>query len=113
MKSAFISGDLGDCIYAMPAVRALGITHLYLNVNPKYKYRKIGETKFNERGALALMPLLESQPYIDKVELYEGQRVDYNLDLFRAYGDLTYTNLCSIFLKTFGCSPEEMKKQSS
>jgi hypothetical protein len=111
MKSAFISGDVGDIAYSMVTIRALGITHLYLNVNKKYKYRGIGETKFNEKTALLLKPLLEAQPYIEKVELYDGQPVNYNLDLFRAYGDLTYSNLCYVIMKTFGVDPIEMTKQ--
>jgi hypothetical protein len=111
MKSAVISGDIGDCLYSLCATKALGIEKLYLNVNPKYKLRGIGETKFNEKTALLLKPLLEAQPYIKEVALYDGEPVDYNLDLFRYYGDLTWTNLCYTMLKTFGCDPDEMKKQ--
>lgn len=111
MKSAVISGDVGDCIYSLPTIRALGIELVYLNVNPKYKLRGIGQTKFNEKGALMLKPLIESQPYIKEVKLYDGERVDYNLDLFRYYGDLTYSNLCYTMLKSFGVDPVEMTKQ--
>lgn len=111
MKSAVIGGDAGDVLYSLAAVRALGIERLYLNVNPKYKLRGIGETKFNEKMALAIKPLIEAQPYIKEVALYDGEPVDYNLDLFRYYGDLTWSNLCYTMLKTFGCDPEEMKKQ--
>jgi hypothetical protein len=111
MKSAVISGDIGDVCYSMAAVKALGVETVYLNVNPKYKLRGIGQTKFNEKGALMLKPLIESQPYIKEVKLYDGEKVDYNLDLFRMIGDLTYQNLCLSMLKTFGCSPEEIKKQ--
>lgn len=111
MKSAVISGDHGDILYAMCAIKALGIELVYLNVNPKYKLRGIGQTKFNEKGALMLKPLIESQPYIKEVKLYDGERVDYNLDLFRYIGDLTYTNLCYSILKSFGVDPVEMTKQ--
>jgi hypothetical protein len=111
MKSAVISGDNGDIIYSLACIRALGVGIVYLNVNPKYKLQGIGQTKFNEKVALMLKPLIESQPYIKEVKLYDGEKVDYNLDLFRYYGDLTYSNLCYTMLKTFGCSPEEMKNQ--
>lgn len=111
MKSAVISGDIGDVLYSLCTVKALGIELVYLNVDPKYKLRGIGQTKFNEKGALMLKPLIESQPYIKEVKLYDGERVDYNLDLFRYYGDLTFSNLCYTMLKTFGCSQEEMTKQ--
>lgn len=111
MKSAVISGDVGDVIYSLPTIRALGVELVYLNVNTKYKIRVIGQTKFNEKTALMVKPLIESQPYIKEVKLYDGEKVDYNLDLFRYFGDLTYSNLCYTMLKTFGCSPEEMTKQ--
>jgi hypothetical protein len=111
MKSAMISGDIGDVIMSLATVKALGIECLYLNVNPKYKLRKIGQTKFNEASALALMPLIITQPYIKECRLYNGEKVDYNLDLFRLCGDLTYRNLCLSMLETFGCNPEEMNKQ--
>lgn len=111
MKSAVISGDVGDICYSLAAVKALGVELIYLNVNPKYKLRGIGQTKFNEKTALLLMPLLAAQPYIKEVRLYDGEKVDYNLDLFRYFGDLTYSNLCYTMLKTFGINPIEMTKQ--
>jgi hypothetical protein len=111
MKSAYISGDLGDLTYSLAAVKELGIEKLYLNVNPKYKIPRVGETKFNEKAAMALMPLIQAQPYIKEVALYDGEPVDYNLDLFRLYGDLTWTNLCYIILKTFGCDTQAMNRQ--
>jgi hypothetical protein len=111
MKSAVISGDHGDVIYSLAVVKALGIDTVYLNVNPKYKLRGIGQTKFNERGALMLKPLIESQPYIKEVKLYDGEQVDFNLDLFRYYGDLTYANLCYTILKTFGVDINKMNEQ--
>jgi hypothetical protein len=110
MKSAVISGDIGDIIYSMCCIKALGVELVYLNVNPKFKLRGIGQTKFNEKGAEALKPLMESQPYIKEVRLYDGEKANYNLDLFRYRGDLTYKNLCESILITFGMSPKEMEK---
>jgi hypothetical protein len=111
MKSAVISGDVGDIIYSMATVKALSVELVYLNHNPKYKLRDVGQTKFNEKTALMLKPLIESQPYIKEVKLYDGEKVDYNLDLFRYSGDLTYQNLCYAILKTFGVDSVEMTKQ--
>lgn len=111
LKSCMIGGDIGDVCYSLPTIRALDVELVYLNVNPKYKLRGIGQTKFNEKGALMLKPLIESQPYIKEVRLYDGEKVDYNLDLFRYFGDLTYSNLCYTMLKTFGVDPVEMTKQ--
>jgi hypothetical protein len=111
MRSAVISGDIGDCLYSLCAMKALGVELVYLNVDRKYKLDRIGQTKFNEKAALALKPLIEAQPYIKEVKLYSGEPVDYNFDLFRFCGDLTYQNLCHSMLKTFGLSVEESKKQ--
>jgi hypothetical protein len=111
MRSAVISGDVGDIIYSLCTMKALGVELVYLNANPKYKINKIGQTKFNEGAALALKPLIETQPYIKEVRLYDGEKVDYNLDLFRYYGDLTYANLCYTMLRSFGVDTNEMTKQ--
>jgi hypothetical protein len=111
MRSALISGDIGDIIYGLCTMKALGIELVYLNTKPEHKLRSIGQTKFNENGALALKPLIESQPYIKEVRLYNGEKVDYNFDLFRYIGDLTYQNLCLSILKTFGVDPGEMDNQ--
>jgi hypothetical protein len=111
MKSAVISGDVGDIIYSLATIKALGVELVYLNYNPKYKLRGVGQTKFNEKTALMIKPLIESQPYIKEVKFYDGEKVDYNLDLFRMCGDLTYQNLCRSMLKTFGVDPIEMTKQ--
>jgi hypothetical protein len=111
MKSAVISGDIGDIIYSLCAIKALGVELVYLNVDEKYKLPGIGQTKFNENGAHALKPLIEAQPYIKEVRMYKGEKVDYNFDLFRYCGDLTYQNLCEAMLKTFGLSKEERNKQ--
>ncbi len=90
LLSAIHSGNPGDIIYSLPAVRALGIRHLYLNIyrdpNP---YRRLTEDQ-----ARALAPLLLAQDYIDRVTLVsagvplesvdpECLNVDYSLDRFR------------------------------
>lgn len=111
IKSAYISGDLGDCIYSFCAIKTLGIESVYLNFNPKYKLPRIGQTKFDGKSAEMLKPLIEAQPYIKEVKFYDGEKVDYNLDLFRYGGDLTYQNLCYTTLKTFGCNTDDMNKQ--
>lgn len=111
MKSAVISGDHGDIIYSLCTIKELGVERLYLNFKSEYKLRGIGQTKFNENGALLLKPLIESQPYIKYVAMYDGESVDYNLDLFRFSGDLTYQNLCYSMLTTFGCNTEALNNQ--
>ena len=88
--SGIHSGNAGDVIYSLPAVRALGIRHLILNV-----YRDPDPLrKLTERNARALAPLLLAQDYLDRVTLVSAGvplesvdprciDVDYVLDRFR------------------------------
>ncbi|MGD0868987.1 MAG: hypothetical protein ABSB88_05505 [Bryobacteraceae bacterium] len=88
--SGIHSGNAGDVIYSLPAVRALGIRHLILNVyrDPK-PFREL-----TEQNARALAPLLLEQDYLDRVTLVTAGvplesvdpgciDVDYVLDRFR------------------------------
>ena len=88
--SGIHSGNAGDVIYSLPAVRALGIRHLLLNV-----YRDPNPLRhLTEENARALVPLLLAQDYVDRVTLVsagvplesvdpECIDVDYVLDRFR------------------------------
>jgi hypothetical protein len=88
--SGIHSGNAGDLIYSLPAVRALGIRHLILNV-----YRDPNPLRnLTEQNARALVPLLLAQDYLDRVTLVTAGvplesvdpaciDVDYVLDRFR------------------------------
>ena len=65
------SGDLGDVIYAMPTMRALGGGSLLL-----YPHRK---TRVTRESTKLIQPLLEAQKYIDSVE-YSPLAARYDLD---------------------------------
>ncbi len=84
------SGDLGDIIFALPTVRALGGGVLYLDPDggasdPIFQ----GPDRIDKRTKLtagrieSLKPLLMQQPYIEDVRFWRGEKVDYNLDRFR------------------------------
>lgn len=94
MKSFKHSGDLGDIIYALPIVKALGGGRLYLNIH--------GATKFNQQGYKAIKPLVESQSYIESAPLYKGEDFDYDLDLFRKRLGLGGGNLTDWQMYPFG-----------
>jgi hypothetical protein len=72
------SGDIGDIIYALPAIKALGGGKLVLFHHPD------GRTAhgMNEAKVARLRPLLESQDYIDSVEWSE-EVLDHSLNGFR------------------------------
>jgi hypothetical protein len=85
------SGNAGDVIYALPAVRALGgnagaILKLELNVPLRDKSicHPLGAVQLNRKMYDMLAPLLTAQPYIKRLEEYErGSPLDYDLDSFR------------------------------
>lgn len=85
------SGDLGDIIYSLPTMKSLGGGVLYLDVGGgvddeycKDQLRMIGgKTKFNLNSFNFLKPLLLNQPYIEDVKIYNGEKIDFNLNKFR------------------------------
>lgn len=96
------SGDLGDLIYSLPAVRALGGGMLLLSANHDedmlalqrrgYKSNRFptGINKYDESSSgltndsiVSVTNLLLQQPYITAVQTWDGEDVDYDLDLWR------------------------------
>lgn len=77
----FHSGDLGDVLYALPAIRALGKGDLYLNSRP-------WTAKMTPERANVLRPLLESQDYIGNVIHGDAPKDEYtiNFSTFRNGG---------------------------
>lgn len=71
------SGDMGDIIYSMPTMRALGGGKLYLSRVPWTR------VLMGEKTLQFLQRLLEAQVYISHVQLWFGQPVCYNMDVFR------------------------------
>lgn len=69
----FHSGDLGDVLYALPAMRSLGGGALYLNSRP-------WTAPMTEARAQVLKPLLEIQDYVESVSYGEasGKVVDFS-----------------------------------
>jgi hypothetical protein len=90
MKTFKHSGDLGDILYSLPAIKLLGGGVLYLDVTggedePSCKAQCMnGKTKFNKISYDFVKPLIEAQDYITEVKIYEKNvKIDYNLNLFR------------------------------
>lgn len=86
------SGHLGDVINALPVLKQLSNKskcNLYLQigknlesdaVNYKHKGDKIYMT---ERMVKMVLPLLKNQNYINIVEIFNNQKIDIDLNLFR------------------------------
>jgi hypothetical protein len=103
------SGDLGDIIYALPAVRALGGGTLLLDVNggatdPWCRDTCLkGRTKFARPQYDTIRPLLLQQPYVTDVRIWDGEQVDHNLDQFRRLISTdNKLNLVTAHLREFG-----------
>jgi hypothetical protein len=64
--SAIHSGNIGDIVYALPTVRALGVSHLLLNV---CEDPGVGGRLMTEPMAMSLVPLLLDQPGIRTVDI--------------------------------------------
>jgi hypothetical protein len=75
------SGDLGDAIYALPSVAALGGGDILFASRPWTR------TRWEDGDLLALIQkLFERQPYVDSVALYAGEHLDIDFSTFRNGG---------------------------
>uniref|UniRef100_A0A6M3XEV6 Glycosyltransferase n=1 Tax=viral metagenome TaxID=1070528 RepID=A0A6M3XEV6_9ZZZZ len=85
---AQMSGCAGDIIYQLPTLLSYEKAILYLRPSPL----------LHPNLAVALIPLIQIQPYIEECKLYNGERFDLALDEFRllsgaGYVPLTYAGL--------------------
>ncbi len=70
-------GDLGDLIYALPAIRAAGGGILYLTE------LKPGREPLNAGRRQAIIPLLRLLDYIEDIQLHQSEPVDLDFTGFR------------------------------
>lgn len=99
------SGDLGDIIFALPAIRAMGGGILYLDPNgganePLIHQCGTPKTKLTAGAIERLKTLMVRVPYITEVRHWNGEPVDANLDQFRNH--LRFNNVCDSHLAAFG-----------
>jgi hypothetical protein len=94
------SGDLGDIIYSLPTIKALGGGVLYLHSskeNPSFKNQPI--TNLSTASIESIKPLLEMQDFLINVFTWNGEQVDYDLDVFR--NNIRFNNLAISHLDSF------------
>ncbi len=86
------SGNSGDIIYSLPSIYALSenaACKLYLNLYKQVSYsivrgeHSMNNVMLNQQMFSMLKPLLLEQPKITSCEPYEGQSIDYDLDIIR------------------------------
>ncbi|MCC8408375.1 hypothetical protein LJ707_05500 [Mucilaginibacter sp. UR6-1] len=88
------SGNSGDIIYSLPTIKKLheltGLpVNLYLKINQPMQLAKgythpLGNVMLNQKMAELLIPLVAAQPYINTCDITTTQRIDIDLDYFRA-----------------------------
>src|SRR2546421_8313603 len=106
------SGDLGAIIFALPAIRALGGGVLLLDPQGGASEPAVVETthprkrtRLTREGIDALRPLLLAQDYVQDVACWQGEAVDFNLDLFRR--QLKSANIPDAHLRAFDLNTAE------
>jgi hypothetical protein len=86
------SGGVGDIIYSIPTLLSLirdhriarVVYHLQLDQHMQYSGpHPLGTLLLSRDYVEKLRPLLLSQPYIQQVEIYSGQKIDVDFDQFR------------------------------
>jgi len=84
------SGHCGDVINALPVIKELSKNHkcnLFINTNKllktTYANHPAKDVYINDRVFSMLSPLLKSQKYINKVNIYNSEEIDINFDIFR------------------------------
>ena len=97
------SGDLGDIIYSLPAMKYFGGGNLYLVENGLSSTKYDGSSSgLDSKKIDIIKPLLETLSYIKNVEKFNFCKRDINIDfdLFRYKGN-DRKNLCEKILETF------------
>src|SRR5690348_9880806 len=109
------SGNLGDLIWHLPAMIDLAQRRghrqfkLYLKVNVPARYNEAhpcGSVLMTPEFAESALPLLRLQPYIADADIWSGQPVDVEMDLFRFSGaNLTKGDIATWPCMAHLCSP--------
>lgn len=73
------SGKLGDIIYSLPTVRALGGGAFYVDATTRYPEKPA----LGADAAKGMVELLKTQDYIAHADIYSGQPISCELDQFR------------------------------
>ena len=105
LKTFLHSGNLGDIIYSLPTVIALGGGILYIKIaagRPELSSRAPTPNPMSELMALQLIELLKTQPYLTDIKLYTGEKVDYILDQFREHRAVMRNPIAGSHLEVFG-----------
>lgn len=119
-NSFMCSGNISDIIASLYVMKELGGGDLYIRVSGKLPENDPYADVYNmfaldnnspyllplftaESTFLYLKPFLEHQPYIKSVNMYNGEEVTFNLDLYRCcyYNEACLNKIQGIRMKAF------------
>lgn len=108
MTTAKHSGNIGDIVYSLPTIKHIS----ELTGSKVTLYLVVGEL-MSQKLADTIIPLLKHQPYIESVQLYTDQLVDWDLDLFRKVSIRSgHANLGELHARAFCFNTNILDKQS-
>jgi hypothetical protein len=105
------SGNLGDIVYSLAVVKHFGFGDYFIklgNVPTVIAKYNSGPVPAEYNGRLSqsdfnwLAPMIEAQPYINSVKPWSNEKIDYDLDTFRAtVGTEFKANFIETYFQTF------------
>jgi hypothetical protein len=105
LKTFQHSGNLGDIIYSLPTIIALGGGVLYIGTRTgslEISSKAPAPNPMPEHMALQIIELLKTQPYLTGIKLYNNEKVDYKLDKFREHHAVMTNHIAKSHLDAFG-----------
>lgn len=101
--SFYHSGNLGDIIFSLPAVKALGGGNYYVSSAPNPKLPEISRPRLMAKESVQQMvDFLKTQPYLKNVAVYNNESIDIDLDKWKLHAAngkhliLNYLELLSV-----------------
>ena len=111
-------GHLGDIINSLPVIKEISknkTCELYIQKDkpiPKHVISKdhpFGSVYLTENAILKLIPLLKEQKFLNKVEIYNNQNIDIDLNFFRELPINFNIDSVRWYFHLTGCFPELKK----
>lgn len=98
------NGNLGDIIFSLPTIIALGGGALYIGRYPQ----GVEARPFNDDMISQIIELLKTQSYLRDVARHNGESIDYDLNKFREIFSC-YDHIVNWHLKAFGVTFDTAK----
>ena len=97
------SGKLGDIIWSIPFMQSIGGGDLLIDLTGMDN----GAPFISEESYNSIKSFLEMQESIRSVDIYRGEKVDFDLDIFREFRNPLTFNLVDNYFWAFGRTPRE------